>query len=691
MRGKIFFALLLLFATLAVVTSLPLVQDVDTLQHVAERDSLGLDELMLAGEQASSPDLLFKRDGDAGVAAAPPSTNRELSRLLRPEALGGPTRDRLVVNTMDVLHGRLLAVKLPGRGLDAGVINRMMQQDKDFVVEGAGGKWWRFVNQGGRHFKPISLPVSDTLQGSLRTGPALATPSHALADSARSSIGSRLWARVRALFNKLPESVTAVPVRRIGKRGSELSDPPSTDREMARLLRPSALGAPVHDRLLLSTKSVLGGDYLAVQLPGKGYDAQTINAMMQQDRPFFVEGKDGKLWQFVNAGDRAFSPRAVSQPGVHFFKDSPVRSGSTHAVPTNVHKFDRGVKGTLSRAWSRIRSPFIKTKLPEAVQAVPLSKLVKRAGGDSTRILAPPATDRELARLLRAEALASPTYGQLAVRPVELLQGHFLAVKLPGNGWDAQILNHMMKQDKHFFVEGKNGRIWQFVNTGNRIFRPEAMSHSKIQFVRDALVEPTVRVPNFAYAPESTANSGLLSRFSGLLGKLPEGVEAVHVPLRKRATPEIQPRVQSVIPPPSSNYEMAQLLRPSALGIAQAKVSVKPIKLRQLGLLALKLPGGGYDSAVLNKMMQQDKDFLVEGKDGKVWRFVRDAEGVFTPRYVSSLRGLFDGPGMQKATVTTPKTVQYLPEVTPIQRVWGRVKTMFGRLPKSVQAVHLPA
>ncbi|CCF50511.1 hypothetical protein NDA11_005394 [Ustilago hordei] len=304
------------------------------------------------------------------------------------------------------------------------------------------------------------------------------------------------------------------------------------------------------------------GYYHAIKVPSETLKECLLNHMMERGQPFFAEHPDGDVYFYSErTRGKGFEEEQVEETQAAGVREVLSREGSrTVILPKSnlageVAETSRNARSGLSslrKIWKR--SP-LETKgktsvgdilppidedevllhkadqnslldtgalqreeLLPAPRSVPIREGTKGSWfsgwkfpwyGD--RSLSPSLSTKQVNQLLETSKLR-PSAGSLKVWPATFRK-QFLAVKLPGYGWDAATINRMRKTNMPFFVEGADGKVWyhnpknqptRFVRTKNRFDKEVRRA------IREQKVD-TVEMPSFAIRPAATEARSELS------------------------------------------------------------------------------------------------------------------------------------------------------------------------------------
>lgn len=138
--------------------------------------------------------------------------------------------------------------------------------------------------------------------------------------------GQSTFAGTNTFLPKMRE-VTSAPA---GKGGSKSwwpwsgSGAASTDAEINELLHASPISQAGKD--ISTNPATVGRSYQAVKLPGEGMDALVVSRMMQQRKPFFVEGAKGRVWLLTLTGDFSAYRATRQQESIAVFVRDAIKS-----------------------------------------------------------------------------------------------------------------------------------------------------------------------------------------------------------------------------------------------------------------------------------------------------------------------------------------------------------------------------
>ncbi|SPC62776.1 uncharacterized protein UHOD_14478 [Ustilago sp. UG-2017b] len=272
------------------------------------------------------------------------------------------------------------------------------------------------------------------------------------------------------------------------------------------------------------------GYYRAIKVPSESLKECLLNHMMERGQPFFAEHPGGDVYFYSErTRGKGFEEEQVEETQAAGVREVLSREGSrTVILPKSnlagevaqTSRKARSGNSSLRKDWKRSPLQTIalqRKKLFPAPRFMPIREGTKGSWfsgwkfpwyGD--RSLSPSLSMKQVNQLLEASKLR-PSASSLKVRPATFKK-KFLAVKLPGYGWDAATINRMRKESSPFFVEGADGKVW-YHNPKNQPTRFVRIKNGFDERVRTAIREhgvATVKMPPFAIRPAATeARSGL--------------------------------------------------------------------------------------------------------------------------------------------------------------------------------------
>ncbi|SAM84457.1 uncharacterized protein UBRO_14478 [Ustilago bromivora] len=303
------------------------------------------------------------------------------------------------------------------------------------------------------------------------------------------------------------------------------------------------------------------GYYRAIKVPSESLKECLLNHMMERGQPFFAEHPGGDVYFYSErTRGKGFEEEQVEETQAAGVRKVLSREGSrTVILPKSnlageVAETSRNARSglpSLRKNWKRSPLQTIgKTSVGDILPPIDEDKVLLHKADQNSLLdtgalqrkklfsysrfvpiregtkgswfsggkfpwygdhsLSPPSSTKQVNQLLKASKL-TPSAGSLTVRPATF-QKQFLAVKLPGYGWNAATINRMRKTGTPFFVEGADGKVW-YHNPKNQRTRFVRTKNRFEEGVRRAIREhgvATVEMPPFAIRPAATeASSGL--------------------------------------------------------------------------------------------------------------------------------------------------------------------------------------